>query len=122
MNRLVMGIVVFFAILLLLIGAIFIIASGPANIATGAVMVLIALVLFYFVYKSERIESAKPTVVSQTFNVKMEGSGSLTEKELKCKSCGASLSDKDLKVVKGAVMAVCPYCGTVQAYEEAPKW
>lgn len=122
MNKIVTGIVIFVAILLLLLGAVFIIAFGLENIAIGAVLILIALVLFFFVYRSEKIEAAKPTVVSQTFNVKMEGSGALTEKELKCKSCGATLTDKDLKVVKGAVMVACPYCGTVQAFEEAPKW
>ncbi|MGD0056977.1 MAG: hypothetical protein ABSB83_03870 [Methanomassiliicoccales archaeon] len=122
MNRAITGFVVFAAILLLLLGALFIIASGLENSAIGAVLVLVAIGLFYFAYKSEKIEATKPTVVSQTFNVKMEGSGSLMAKELKCKSCGATLTDKDLKVVQGAVMASCPYCGTVQAYEEAPKW
>lgn len=122
MSKIVTGVVVFVAILLLLLGAVFVIASGLENIAIGAILILIALVLFFFVYRTEKIEAAKPTMVSQTFNVKMEGSGKLTEKELKCRSCGATLTDKDLKVVKGAVMATCPYCGTVQAYEEAPKW
>jgi len=122
MSKIVTGVIIFVAILLLLLGTVFIIASGLENIAIGAILILIALVLFFFVYRTEKIEAAKPTMVSQTFNVKMEGSGKLTEKELKCRSCGATLADKDLKVIKGAVMATCPYCGTVQAYEEAPKW
>jgi DNA-directed RNA polymerase subunit RPC12/RpoP len=122
MNRILLGLVVFAGVLLLLLGAIFVIASGTENTIAGAVLVLIAIVLFVFAYRSEKVEAAKPTVVQQTFNVKMEGSGQLKEHELKCKSCGASLSDKDIMVVQGGVVVKCPYCGTIQALEEAPKW
>lgn len=122
MNKVVAGMAVFAGVVLLLLGAIFIIAWGIENIAIGLVLIVIAVVLFFFVYRSEKIAATKPTLVSQTFNVKMEGSGQLTQKELKCRSCGAVLSDKDLKVAEGAVVSKCPYCGTVQAFEEAPKW
>jgi len=110
------------AIFLILLGAIFIIAGSTLNIATGAVFVIIAIVLLVVYYRMEKVAASKPTVVNQTFNVKMEGSGQLTQKQLVCKSCGAPLTDKDLKVVSGGVVVHCPYCGTTYALEEAPKW
>ncbi|HSV42137.1 MAG TPA: hypothetical protein VLH13_01835 [Methanomassiliicoccales archaeon] len=122
MNRIVEGLVLFVAISLILLGAIFLIASGTNNLITGAVLVIIAAMLLLFVYRSQKIQAAKPTLVTQNFNVKMEGSGSMEQKELKCRSCGAPLSEKNLKVVEGGVVMVCPYCSTVTALEESPKW
>ncbi len=122
MNKVLTGAILFLAIFMILLGMIFIIASGIENIATGAVFVVIAVILLIFVYRTTKIEAAKPSVVNQTFQVKMEGSGDLKEKELRCKSCGAPLTDKNLKVIQGGVMMTCPYCGAVSALEEAPKW
>ena len=122
MNKLVEGFVVFSGIVLLFLGAVFLIAAGSGDIVIGLVMVVLALVLFALVYRWEKIAAAKPTLVSQTFNVKMEGSGKMDDKEMRCKSCGAPLTDKDLKVVQGGVMVTCPYCGATYAMEEAPKW
>lgn len=122
MNKIVQGLIVFVGVALLFLGIIFVIAGGLENTAIGGVMVLIAVVLFVLVYRMMKIEAAKPTLVSQTFNVKMEGSGEFKEKELKCKSCGAPLSDKNLSVIEGGIMAKCPYCGVVYALQEQPKW
>jgi len=122
MNKLVEGFVVFAGIVLLFLGAVFLIAAGSGDIVIGLVMVVLALVLFALVYRWEKIAATKPTLVSQTFNVKMEGSGKMDDKEMRCKSCGAPLTDKDLKVVQGGVMVTCPYCGATYAMEEAPKW
>ncbi len=122
MNKVLTGAILFLAIFMILLGMIFIIASGMENIATGGVFVIIAVILLFFAYRTTKIEVAKPSVINQTFQVKMEGSGDLKEKELRCKSCGAPLTDKNLKVIQGGVMMTCPYCGAVAALEEAPKW
>jgi predicted RNA-binding Zn-ribbon protein involved in translation (DUF1610 family) len=112
----------FFAVLLILLGGIFIIASGVENMAVGGVFILIAAVLLFFVYRSEKIEASKPKLINQTFNVQMSGSGQLEQKQMTCRSCGAPLEDKNLSVVSGGVVVKCPYCGSVYAMEEAPKW
>ena len=122
LNKVLTGAILFLAIFMILLGMIFIIASGMENIATGAVFVVIAVILLFFAYRTTKIEAAKPSVINQTFQVKMEGSGDLKEKELRCKSCGAPLTDKNLKVIQGGVMMTCPYCGAIAALEEAPKW
>lgn len=122
MNKVIEAVIVFFAICLILLGAIFIIASGVQNSVIGAVLVLVAVVMFTIVYRLEKVQASKPTLVSQTFNVKMEGSGQQNQKQMQCKSCGAPLGDKDLTVIQGGIMAKCPYCGATYAIEEAPKW
>jgi hypothetical protein len=122
LNRIAQGLVLFIAMFLILLGAIFLIASRTEDLVTGAAFILIAAMLLIFVYRSQKIEAARPTLVSQSFNVKMEGSGALEQKELKCKTCGAPLSEKNLKVVEGGVVMVCPYCNTVTSLQESPKW
>lgn len=122
MNKLLSGLTTFLAIFLILLGGIFIIAGGLENVSIGAAMVVVAVVLFFYLYRMERIDAAKPKLINQTFNVQMSGSGKLEQKQLTCRQCGAPLEDKDLRVVQGGVMVKCPYCGTVYALEEAPKW
>lgn len=122
MNKVVEAFLVIVAVGLLLLGGIFVIAGEIENIVIGAVMILLALAILLFIYRVSKIEAAKPTLVSQTFNVKMEGSGKFEDKEMKCRSCGAPLADKDLKVIEGGIMAKCSYCGAVFALQEEPKW
>jgi len=116
------SVILFVAIFLMLLGVIFLIAAGAQNLATGVALVLMAVVLIAFVYRSKRMEASKPTLVTQNFNVTMSGSGQMEKKELMCKSCGAPLADDDLKVVQGGVLLTCPYCGTISSLEESPKW
>jgi DNA-directed RNA polymerase subunit RPC12/RpoP len=122
MNKILQGLVVFVGVVILFLGLIFIVASGTENVITGAVMVLVAVGIFVFVYYAEKIQASKPTLVSQTFNVKMEGSGRLDEKEMKCRTCGAPITQKDLKIVQGGVMVTCSYCGSAYSLQEEPKW
>jgi len=122
MNKIVEALLVFVAIALVLLGAVFIMALDVTDMLIGAVLVVIAAAMFVFIYRLEKIEATKPTLVSQTFNVKMEGSGKLEDKEMKCRTCGAPITDKDLKIVQGGIMVTCSYCGAMYAMEEAPKW
>ena len=41
---------------------------------------------------------------------------------IKCKSCGGVLGEKDIKLVNGAPMVTCPFCGTSYQLSEEPKW
>ena len=122
MNKVAYALAIALAVFLILLGGIFVIASGAENLVTGAVLIIIAVALIFFAYRSDKIEAAKPKLINQTFNVKMGTSGQLEQRRLTCRSCGAPLEDKDLKIIQGGIMVTCPYCGTVYALEEAPKW
>ena len=41
---------------------------------------------------------------------------------LKCKSCGGVLKPENIKMVAGAPVVTCPYCGTTYQLTEEPKW
>lgn len=122
MNKLVGALITFVGICLVLLGAIFIVAWSVENIVTGAVMVLVGAALMYYTYRVEKVEAAKPKLISQTYNVTLSGSGAMLPKDMICKSCGAPIADKDITAVQGGLMAKCPYCGVVFALQEAPKW
>lgn len=109
---------IFFVVL----GAIFLIAWSLENALAGALMVAIGGGLIYYTYRMEKIEAAKPKLMSQTFNVRLSDSGEMTQKDMMCRSCGAPMSEKDVRVVQGGLMAKCSYCGVVFALQEAPKW
>lgn len=122
MNKILEAFVIFIGVCMILLGLIFVIAGSLENVLIGGTLILISIVIFYFIYRTSKIEAEKPTLVSQTFNVKMEGSGAMTEKDMKCRGCGAPIQSKDLSVIQGGIMAKCSYCGAVFALEEAPKW
>jgi hypothetical protein len=120
MNKLLMAVLVFVAVVFLCAGALWLIgATATADYAVGGVMLAIALVILVIVW---RLQAGSPTVVQQTFNVQLGGSGQLEEKRMTCRSCGAPIEQKDIKVVQGGLMVTCPYCNAVYALEEAPKW
>ena len=120
MNKALMVVLVFVALVFLFGGALFLIgASGASDYGVGGVMVAIALVVLLVAW---RLSASSPTVVQQTFNVQMSGSGKMAQNRMGCRSCGAPLEEKDIRVVQGGLMVTCPYCKAVYALEEAPKW
>lgn len=41
---------------------------------------------------------------------------------LKCRACGGALTTDNIKMVAGAPVVTCPYCGTTYQLTEEPKW
>ncbi len=111
---------IFISLCLLFLGFVFLIAGGGQNFLTGGLMLLVAFGLLGYIYVNSRIEAKRP--IHQEFHVTMGGSGEFEDREIKCKSCGAPLKDEHLTVIKGGIMVKCPYCGSVYALEEEPKW
>ncbi len=69
------------------------------------------------VYAAAR--AGKTEVVQE---VKIDLPGETKISEVKCRSCGGTLSAKDITLVNGAPMVNCPYCHTVYQLTEEPKW
>jgi DNA-directed RNA polymerase subunit RPC12/RpoP len=128
MNKVLMFVLIFVALGLLAYGAINLIAYDPNNPAysmsgvIGAVLIIIAIVIFVIVYLDSRKEASRPVIVQQNVNVQMSGSGQLQEKKMVCRSCGAPIEQKDIKLISGGLMYTCSYCGSTGALEEEPKW
>lgn len=80
---------------------------GALFLAGGAGMVIAAL------------RGQKTEVIQQ---VKIDLPGQTKIEEMKCRSCGGTLSAKDITLVNGAPVVNCPYCGTTYQLTEEPKW
>ena len=113
---------VFLGIVLLLLGFIFLIGSDGLlfNIIAGLVMIIVGCLFFLIVYRLEHAKAAQPKLVSQT--VKVDLSGEKTLKNLKCRDCGAELSEREVGMISGGIIVKCSYCNSVYELEEQPKW
>ena len=82
---------------------------GLLLIGGGAGMVVVAM------------RGQKTEVIQQvTMNVDLPGQTRI--EQVKCKSCGGTLSAKDITLANGAPMVNCPYCHTIYQMTEEPKW
>jgi Ca2+/Na+ antiporter len=107
--------------ILILLGVLFIMAtfsnSGQLGwLLVGIIMVLIAFGLIWFVSRKPKAE----TPVNVTYKVDLSGDVNL--ETMKCKSCGGTLSSENVKMVAGAPVVTCPYCGSIYQLAEEPKW
>ncbi len=67
------------------------------------------------------VRGQKTEVVQQvTMNVDMPGDTKVSA--LTCRNCGGALKPENVKMVAGAPMVECPYCGTTYQLTEEPKW
>jgi hypothetical protein len=82
----------------------------------GVVLVAIAFGLIWFA--SRRLKAETPENVTY----KVDLSGDVNLETMKCKSCGGTLTAKDVKMVAGAPVVTCPFCGTTYQLTEEPKW
>lgn len=110
------------AAILILFGVLMMIAgTNPVEgqgiwIPVGLVLVAIGLVLIFWAAR----RPAQPGNQNVTLNIDLPGNVNMDS--LKCKSCGGVLGEKDIKMVAGAPVVTCPYCGTVYQLTEEPKW
>jgi hypothetical protein len=113
---------VFLGIILLLLGFIFLIGSAGLlfNIIAGIAMIVIACLFFLIVYRLEHAKVTQPKLVSQT--VKVDLSGEKIIRNLKCRDCGAELSEREVGMISGGIIVKCSYCNSVYELEEQPKW
>ena len=67
------------------------------------------------------MRGTKEEVVQQvTMNVDLPGNTKISQ--VTCKNCGGALKPENIKMVAGAPMVECPFCGTTYQMTEEPKW
>jgi hypothetical protein len=108
--------------ILLIFGVIFILGAFSPDgntgwILVGLILVGIAFGIIWFVARQKPAAAAGESV---TLNIDLPANVNLDS--LKCKSCGGVLSADNIKMVAGAPVVTCPYCGTVYQLTEEPKW
>lgn len=72
----------------------------------------------YFLTKRAAARSGEGEAV--TLNIDLPADINLDT--LTCKNCGGALSTDNIKMVAGAPVVTCPYCGTTYQLTEDPKW
>jgi hypothetical protein len=96
-------------------------AQGVTGIgSTGIVIGVIALVFGIILIVLAARKTKQETAQNVTYKVDLPGDTKI--EEMKCRSCGGSLTADNIKLVNGAPMVNCPFCGTVYQLTEEPKW
>ena len=122
------GILFLIGLCLLGYGALSVIGStstnGNANLLNyglgfGCVGVLFLAGGAGLVYAGMR--GMKEEVVQQV-TMKVDLPGDTKISQVTCKNCGGALKPENIKMVAGAPMVQCPYCGTTYQLTEEPKW
>jgi hypothetical protein len=92
--------------------------SGVGSVAMllGAIALVGGIVMVVVAARKTRQETA------QNITVKVDLPGETKIEQMKCRSCGGSLTADNIKMVNGAPMVNCPFCGTVYQLTEEPKW
>jgi len=92
--------------------------GNPGWIIIGAISVLIGFVIIFFASKTKpKDESLQHQT---TLNVQLPADVDI--ERFQCQDCGAQLSMDNVKMVAGAPMVDCPYCGAAYQMTEKPKW
>lgn len=112
-----------FAAILIFFGVLFIWgAFSPQGqvgwIFIGAISVAIGFGLIWFVGRRKPVATNGNGEVT----MKIDLPANVNLDTLKCKSCGGDLSSDNIKMVAGAPVVTCPYCGTTYQLTEDPKW
>ncbi len=96
-------------------------AQGVTGIgSTGVVIGVLALVAGVAMLVVAARRTRQETAQNVTLKVDLPGETKI--ESMKCKSCGGVLTADNIKMVNGAPMVTCPYCGTVYQLTEEPKW
>jgi hypothetical protein len=89
---------------------------GGAGVCVGAVALVGGIVLIVLAARKTKQETA------QNVTLKVDLPGETKISQVKCQSCGGTLTADNIKLVNGALMVNCPYCQTVYQLTEEPKW
>jgi len=110
------------AAILIFFGVLFIWAtfSPQGNLGWLLIGVLSVLIGFGLIWFAQRRKAAEEQEKNVTYKVDLSGDVKL--ESLKCKACGGPLTPDNIKMVAGAPVVTCPYCGVSYQLTEEPKW
>jgi len=101
---------------------LFLLSSGGQTGGFNQIYVGLGLagVAFILIFFATRLKAPGDSTQNVTVNIDLPGEVGMDT--IKCKSCGGVLSEKDIKMVAGAPVVTCPFCGTTYQLSEEPKW
>ncbi len=89
---------------------------GTTGVVLGALALIAGIAMIVVAARKTKQETA------QNVTVKVDLPGDTKIEQMKCRSCGGALSADNIKLVNGAPVVTCPYCGSVYQLTEEPKW
>ncbi len=89
---------------------------GTAGVFIGALALLGGIILLVLAARKTKQETA----ANVTYKVDLPGETKI--EQMKCRSCGGTLTADNIKMVNGAPVVTCPFCGSVYSLTEEPKW
>jgi uncharacterized membrane protein len=89
---------------------------GSMGMLIGALALVGGIVMIVFAVRKTKQDTAQ----NVTYKVDLPGDTKI--EQMKCRSCGGSLTSDNIKMVNGAPMVTCPFCNTVYQLTEEPKW
>jgi Zn finger protein HypA/HybF involved in hydrogenase expression len=89
---------------------------GSVSVVVGVLALVAGVVMIVLAARRTKQETA------QNVTLKVDLPGDTKIEEMKCKSCGGTLTAENIKLVNGAPMVTCPYCNSVYSLTEEPKW
>ncbi len=89
---------------------------GSMGMLIGALALVGGIVMIVFAARKTKQDTAQ----NVTYKVDLPGDTKI--EQMKCRSCGGSLTSDNIKMVNGAPMVTCPFCNTVYQLTEEPKW
>lgn len=106
---------------LILFGVLFMWAAfgpsfTPSWFIIGLITAVIGLALIWFGSRQ------KPAKQSDQVNVTIDLPANVNLDKFQCNNCGGQLTTDNVKLVAGAPVVTCPYCGTSYQLSEEPKW
>ena len=111
----------------LVVGLLFIIASGNdiENGYIGVVILAVAFAIFGVIHLSGKAKKAEPVKKyrqGQLYGTLKDRQYSYDKKELSCMGCGVLITADNLEETRRGIIVKCPVCGKVTILEERPKW
>jgi hypothetical protein len=121
------GAVILFLVglVLLFFGFVYFTAAPSAGGSTGTAGVLALAGLIFIAGGAGLVYAAMrgtKTEVVQQVTMKVDLPGETKISAMTCRNCGGTLKPENIKMVGGAPMVVCPFCGTTYQLTEEPKW
>jgi len=96
--------------------------NGQANWASIGIVLGIFGILVLAGGAGMVVAAQRGTKTEIIQQLKIDMPGDTKVEQLTCKNCGGALKPENIKMVMGAPVVECPYCGTSYQLTEEPKW
>jgi hypothetical protein len=108
------------AAILIFFGVLFLWGSGASSSGVSWIFigVISIAVGFGLIWLAGRMGKKEEIEIVQRIDL----SGDVDLEKFTCQNCGGALTSDNIKMVAGAPVVSCPYCGTSYQLSEEPKW